>query len=66
MDSVVALERELLDPACRVDSDRVATLLANDFVEIGKSGRVWNRDDLLAALAGEASMDATTIGSMTG
>ncbi len=35
MDSVVALERELLDPACRVDSDRVATLLANDFVEIG-------------------------------
>lgn len=41
MDSVVALERELLDPACRVDSDRVATLLAPDgtFVRHAGEGR---------------------------
>jgi hypothetical protein len=66
VDTVVALERELLDPACRVDPDRVAALLADDFVEIGKSGRVWSRDDVVAALAAEPGMDGITIGPMSG
>jgi aminoglycoside 3-N-acetyltransferase len=69
VDAAAALERELLDPACRVDPDRVAALLADDFVEIGASGRVWNRDDVVASLAAEPGMDAiitTTIGPMSG
>jgi len=66
VDAAVALERDLLDPACRVDPDRVAALLADEFVEIGKSGRVWNRDDVVATLAAEPGMDGITIGPMGG
>ena len=66
VDAAVALERELLDPACRVDPDRAAELLADDFVEIGKSGRVWSRDDVVATLAAEPGMDGITIGPMSG
>jgi aminoglycoside 3-N-acetyltransferase len=66
VDAAVASERELLDPVCRVDPDRVAALLADEFVEIGKSGRVWNRDGVVAALAAEPGMDGTTIGPISG
>jgi ribonuclease HI len=48
---VVDLEHRLLDPETRRDPARVASLLHPEFREIGASGRVWNRDDILAALA---------------
>lgn len=66
VDAAVGCERELLDPVCRVDPARVAALLADDFVEIGKSGRVWSRADVVAALAAEPGMDGVTIGPMSG
>ena len=66
VDAAVGCERELLDPVCRVDPARVAALLADDFVEIGKSGRVCSRDDIVAALAAEPGMDGITIGPMSG
>ena len=66
VDAAVGCERELLDPECRVDPARVAALLADDFVEIGKSGRVCSRDDIVAALAAEPGMDGITIGPMSG
>lgn len=50
---VTRLERELLDPAVRSDPSRVAGLLHPDFAEIGRSGRLWGRDDIIQALAGE-------------
>jgi len=50
---VARLERELLDPAVRSDASRVAGLLHPEFAEIGRSGRLWGRDDTLQALAGE-------------
>ncbi len=52
-DAVIRLERELLDPAVRADSSRVAALLHPDFEEIGRSGRLWGRDALVEALADE-------------
>jgi len=52
---VARLERELLDPAVRSDSSRVAGLLHPDFAEIGRSGRLWGRDDTLQALSSEES-----------
>jgi ribonuclease HI len=52
---VARLERELLDPAVRSDASRVAGLLHPDFAEIGRSGRLWGRDDTLQALASEES-----------
>jgi ribonuclease HI len=50
---VVRLERELLDPAVRSDAARVAELLHPDFEEIGRSGRLWGRDETVQALADE-------------
>ena len=52
---VTRLERELVDPAVRSDASRVAELLHPDFEEIGRSGRLWGRDDTLQALADEES-----------
>lgn len=48
---VVARERALLDPAVRADPVAVEALLAPDFVEYGASGRVWDRDGIIGALA---------------
>lgn len=46
-------ERALLDPAVRRDRDLVSELLAEDFLEIGSSGRVWSREQILDLLAVE-------------
>lgn len=48
-----ACEQALLDPAVRRDRDRVSTLLAEDFVEFGTSGKVWTREGILDLLATE-------------
>jgi hypothetical protein len=49
-----ACEEVLLDPAVRRDRARVATLLAEDFLEFGSSGRVWTREEILELLATES------------
>jgi len=46
-------EQTLLDPIVRKDRAGIAELLAEDFVEIGASGRVWTRDETLDLLASE-------------
>ena len=66
VDAAIGHELELLNPVCRIDPGRVATLLADDFVEIDASGRVCRRDDIVAALAAEPGMDGVTIGPMRG
>ena len=48
--TVVQLERQLLDPEVRATADRVSALLHPDFVEHGASGRVWDRDAVVATL----------------
>lgn len=50
---VQARELELLDPDVRRDARRVDQLLHPRFVEIGRSGRRWQRAEIIAALAGE-------------
>lgn len=47
---VEALERELLLPEVRSDIGRTGLLLHPDYVEIGASGRMWNRDAILLEL----------------
>jgi hypothetical protein len=47
------LEQSLLSPSVRRDRDRVAALLANDFVEFGVSGKTWTRDQVLEMLGTE-------------
>lgn len=53
VEAVVGLERELLDPAVRADPLRLAELLHPDFREIGSSGRLLSRQDILDLLADE-------------
>ncbi len=47
------LELLLMDPAVRRDRERVAGLLADDFMEFGSSGRIWTREATLELLATE-------------
>ncbi|HEY8911810.1 DUF4440 domain-containing protein [Lacisediminihabitans sp.] len=54
---VLAAERRLLDPAVRRDRSSVEALLHPSFREIGQSGRLWDREATIAALAEESGDD---------
>jgi ribonuclease HI len=49
-DQVVALERSLLTDEVRSDPAAVAAVLDPGWTEVGRSGRVWTREDLLASI----------------
>lgn len=53
VEAVVALEREVQTPQCRHDRARLAALLAEDVEEVGASGRVWSRAELIELMVGE-------------
>jgi 3-oxoacyl-[acyl-carrier protein] reductase len=53
LDAIVALELRLLDPAVRADRAAAGALLHPEFREIGASGRVWDRETILDALAAD-------------
>ena len=57
LDHVLDLERELQTPAVRGDVDRLRELLAPDFLEIGASGRQWDREAILNLLSHESGVD---------
>lgn len=52
-----ALEQELLETAVRHQAARVAALLADDFVEIGSSGRLWSKAAIIASLQEEPPIE---------
>lgn len=52
-DRIRDAECALLTSDVRNDADRVRALLHPDFVEIGRSGRLWNRADILVGLVEE-------------
>ena len=45
-----ALEEELLEPAVRRSADRVGRLLADEFIEIGSAGHVYDKRQTIDAL----------------
>jgi ribonuclease HI len=47
---VIALERQLLSDDVRADPAAVAALLHPGWSEIGRSGRVWEREEMLAVI----------------
>lgn len=57
-DTPQALEEELLEPRTRHDRARLLELLAEDFEEVGASGRVFGRDQVLALLMQEKPAEA--------
>ena len=49
-----ALEEELLQPAVRKTASRLAALLADDFMEFGSSGRVFDKHSIIDTLSSES------------
>ena len=64
VEDVVAMELALLTPEVRRDARRVAELLDEGFHEIGASGRLWSREEMLAALAAEEDDDPVAVEGM--
>lgn len=55
-------ELRLLDPVVRASADLLASLLHAEFQEIGSSGRLWNRETIIASLT---AADAPRPGPLT-
>jgi len=55
---LIGLEQLLMDPHFRRESDEVAGLLADGFLEFGASGRSWTGREILAQLATEPGQPA--------
>ncbi|MGQ0635449.1 MAG: nuclear transport factor 2 family protein [Planctomycetaceae bacterium] len=53
------LEQRLLKPAVRNSPAELAELLAPEFVDFGSSGRVFDRQQIIEALAGEAVISSS-------
>ena len=50
LDELRSLEVELHQPVCRSIADRLNAILHESFYEIGRSGRRWNKADILSEL----------------
>lgn len=57
--TVLALEREMQSPGARADANRVLELLAPDFLEVGASGRQWDRERILGLLREQSDDEET-------
>lgn len=57
--TVMKLERELLDPTARSDRHRLDALLADDFFEVGATGRSFGKADVLSRLPHESGITFT-------
>jgi hypothetical protein len=51
--NLMAAELELMSAAVWRNEHRIRELLHPDFLEIGRSGRLWTRDDIIAAFVNE-------------
>ena len=62
-EQVVALERSLLTDEVRSDPASVAALLHPDWQEVGASGRLWSREELLAEIGpiAPAALDVVSV-----
>ncbi|GAA1353970.1 RNase H family protein [Falsarthrobacter nasiphocae] len=60
-EEVLALERRLASPEGRADIADVAFLLHADFMEVGSSGRRYDRAEMLALIEGEEAEQAPQI-----
>ena len=52
-DTIRALEEKLMQLGVRSSPDAVAELLADDFVEFGSSGRIFNKRQIIDAIRHE-------------
>jgi hypothetical protein len=59
--AVIERELALLTPEVRGSADQLEELLDPDFAEIGKSGRVWTRGEIIAALVDDTDPEQHSI-----
>jgi hypothetical protein len=50
IEEVISLEKLLLKPNARKDLKTLEKLIAEDFVEFGSSGKIYNKSDVIASL----------------
>ncbi|WP_368047623.1 DUF4440 domain-containing protein [Pseudohongiella sp.] len=55
MDEIVKLEKELHDPSVRKNRSRLDVLLHASFIEIGRSGEIYDKDRILSSLDTDAT-----------
>src|ERR1700676_5134341 len=60
------LEESLLDAAVRRAPERLRSLLAENFLEFGSSGRIWTRNCIVELLSGETAFIAPAIEDFRG
>jgi hypothetical protein len=60
-ETVRAAELELMTSPTRRNGPRLQTLLHEDFVEIGRSGRRWTRAEMVASLADEGDRSVSDV-----
>jgi hypothetical protein len=60
-DHFKSLEERLADPAFRIESESVAALLADDFLEIGSLGRSFDKTSILIDLKNEPPRSASLL-----
>jgi hypothetical protein len=60
-DRLRILEESLLDPAVRRDGKKLRSMLAEDFMEFGSSGRTWTRSSMIEFLSRETAFFPPTI-----
>jgi hypothetical protein len=51
------VEERLLHPEVRSSSDELSRLLADDFIEFGSSGAIYNKQQIIGLLAREQMME---------
>lgn len=56
LDSLLALEKELHQNDTRKNRSRLESLLHPEFIEIGRSGRIYSRQDILKEFETENSL----------
>ncbi|WP_169053811.1 nuclear transport factor 2 family protein [Agromyces sp. H66] len=54
---VAGAERRLLEPEVRRDPESLGELLHESFREVGKSGRLWTRDELIDVMTGSDAVE---------
>ncbi len=58
-ETIKKLEKSLQVPDFRKNPVKLSHLIADEFIEIGKSGKVWNKSDLIEVLINETSTEIT-------
>lgn len=60
-DQLQALELELLTNTTRKDTERMSSLLADNFREFGSSGRIYSKEDTISMLQPESSVSIAAV-----